>query len=206
MSAPLTKDNHWREAKTSALSHSNQIRLLRILLPAVAACILAALFLWSPVSHMLEKRDARASIQPQDLTLRNTVTKPRITGLDKEGRPYHLNANEAHQTAPEQARMSHPTGDIVCKDGAQIFVDSKQGTYAAKDEVLTCQEDVHIRTSHGYHVTSDEAKVDFPEKMAHGQGHVHADGPAGILEGNEGFTMTQDGVLHVPGPSKMTLK
>ena len=200
MTAPL------KSAKTSALSHSSQIRLLRVLLPGLALAILATLFLWSPVTRMLETQDTRAAISPQDLTLRNTVTNPHVTGLDKTGRPFHLLAKEAHQVAPEKAHLTNPKGDIVCQDGTQIFVDSQKGTYVAKDQVLTCQKDVHIRTSHGYHVTSDEATVDFPTKQAHGQGHVHADGPTSVLEGEQGFTMTQDGALHVPGPSKMTLK
>lgn len=195
-----------KSAKTSALSHSSQIRLLRVLLPGLALAILATLFLWSPVKHLLEIHDTRSAINPQDLTMRNTVTNPHISGLDKEGRPYHLLAQEAHQIAPKKAFLTKPKGDIICQDGAQIFVDSLKGTYEANEQVLSCQDDVHIRTSHGYHVTSDDATVDFPTKQAHGQGHVHADGPAGILEGNQGFVMTQDGMLHVPGPSKLTLK
>ncbi|MBA4749589.1 MAG: LPS export ABC transporter periplasmic protein LptC [Alphaproteobacteria bacterium] len=205
MSPTPLKLTNWTKAHKKSKSHSAQVRVMRILIPGIAGGILLALFLWSPVERLLSHKEVVGGVTLQDLTLRNVVTKPSIHGLDKEGRPYHLQAHEAQQMSPDKAHLVTPHGKIDCENNMKVDIVSKTGFYQGNEKILTCEKDVHVTTSDGYILDSDKAHLHFNSKQTQGEGAVHAKGPAGTIQGNQGYTLTQEGHLHVHGPSKMTL-
>lgn len=205
MSPMSTKFSQWTHAHKRSVSHSAQVRLLRILIPATAGIILLSLFLWSPLEDMFSTKGLSQGISPQDLTLRNTVINPQIHGVDTQGRPYHLQAQEARQTSPEKAKLTIPHGEIQLENDRRVTITSKTGDYEGGAQVLNCEKEVRLTTSDGYTVDADKASMHFSTKQTDGTGCVNAQGPTGTLEGHQGFTLTQEGYLHVNGPSKLTL-
>ena len=205
MSPMSSKFSQWTHAHRRSVTHSAQVRLLRIFIPATAGIILLSLFLWSPLENMFASKGLYQGINPQDLTLRNTVINPQIHGVDAQGRPYHLQAQEARQTAPEKAHLTTPRGEIQLENNRRVTITSKTGAYEGVAQVLNCEKDVHLTTSDGYVVDADKASMSFETKQTEGTGCVNAQGPTGTLEGYQGFTLTQEGYLHVNGPSKLTL-
>lgn len=205
MSPMSPKFSRWKRAHRRSVSHSAQVRLLRILIPVIAGIILLSLFLWSPLEDLLSSKGLYQGINQQDLTLRNTVINPEIHNIDNQGRPYRLKAQAAHQTTPEQAQLTKPQGEIQLENDRHVTITSKKGNYQGNDHILTCEKDVQVTSSDGYIIDADKARVHFPTRQTQGTGHVNAHGPTGVLEGNQGFTLTQEGHLHVNGPSKLTL-
>ena len=205
MSPLPPKFSQWKHAHRRSVSHSAQVRLLRVLIPVTAGIILLSLFLWSPLEDILSTKGLHQGINPQDLTLRNTVINPQIHGVDAQGRPYHLQAQEAHQTAPEKAQLTTPQGEIQLENNRRVTITSKVGDYEGDAQTLNCEKEVHVTTSDGYVVDADKASMHFSTRQTEGTGHVNAQGPTGTLQGDQGFILTQEGHLHVNGPSKLTL-
>ncbi|MFN7365361.1 MAG: LPS export ABC transporter periplasmic protein LptC [Alphaproteobacteria bacterium] len=205
MSPTPLKLTNWTKAHKKSQTHSAKVRIMRVLIPGIAATILATLFLWSPVEHFFSHEKVTGGVTLQDLTLRNVVTKPSIHGLDQQGRPYHLKAVEAQQLNPNEAHLVTPHGKIDCENNMKVDITSKTGFYQGRDKILTCEEDVHVTTSDGYILDSDKAHLHLNSKQTKGEGAVNAQGPTGTIHGNQGYTLTQEGNLHVHGPSKMTI-
>lgn len=187
--------------------YSGIVRLLKVLLPAVAIAIVGLVAFWPQLQSGTGRfRFSSVSIGPEDLeNLR--IVNPRFTGLDSQSQPYTVTAELATQRAvgAEAASLERPTGDILLADGAWVAVLAEKGIYRHQAHKLELTGKVDIFHDRGYEVHTTEARVDLAAGTAVGDQPLSGHGPDVELSGR-GFRIdNRGGRITLLGPARLKM-
>jgi lipopolysaccharide export system protein LptC len=131
----------------------------------------------------------------------------RVVGVDEEGRPFTLRAEEAEQVDGVMNRvlLKKPEAEIQIEDGAKIQFTADNGEYIRDDEQMVFRGNVVVIHSLGYRLETSLANVDIEAARAYGDEPVSGTGPNGALSGS-GFEILDKGkTVKVLGRSKLIL-
>lgn len=187
--------------------YSRFVRVMKILLPSLAAVLLALVVVW-PRLHFDDTRFhvgfARLSPQSvQTLSMRNA----RYFGLDENNQPFSVTSDRATQepSRPDVIDLDQPKADFSSRDGSAIFVQADHGYYHQKTQLLDLVGAVNLYHEKGYELHTERAEINLADSSAHGELPVHGQGPQGLLEG-QGFQIRNKGSeVLITGKSALTL-
>ena len=153
----------WRGAFTAARRHSLRVRVLRwsivlfCLLTAGAATVYAV---FDPFRRI-----------PPNITIgqvrldgtRITVDTPKISGFQKDGRPYDIKAEAGRQdtTTPNLVELSGIDARVGMRDSSTIKVTAGHGSYDNLKDSLVLDGAPQIRNEVGYAIFMKSAQMDF---------------------------------------------
>lgn len=187
--------------------YSSLVGILRYLLPAVAVGLILLLLVWPRVNQVGERFAVGLSDLRIDEPTNSTMVNARFDGIDDEGRPYRVTADQATQR-PDDERLvdlERPTGDILTADQTWIAVEAKTGLYNKDEEVLDLEDGVTLFHDQGYEMTTESAKIYMNEGRVVGQRPVDAHGPSGTIR-SEGIRIKDRGAVVVfTGPAHMKI-
>ena len=160
--SPLGSDPIRRRAFAAAKRHSRLVRFMRVATPtaallAVAAMIAVAIF--DPFRHEIGGLTVgEFSVDGSKIVM----SRPRLTGTRKDGRPYVVNAAKAIQDVahPATVELSEIDGDVAMEDDSRMRISAAVGLYDNVRQFLKLTQDVHLR-SPSYDVTLATADIDF---------------------------------------------
>lgn len=143
--------------------HSARVRLFRRVAIAgsvLAAALIAGTALLAPLKRM-----------PGDISIgkvgldgtKVTLDFPKITGFQKDGRPFEIKARSAIQDlkAPHIVELSGIESTIGTADNSTTWVSAAHGAYDSSLDKLTLQGDIRIKNSGGYDIWLKTARIDF---------------------------------------------
>ena len=145
-------------------------------------------------------------VQPEDVeSLR--VTNARLTGTNKDGKPYTVTFENASQTKQDAdlVTLTAPQADIELKDGAWVALSALRGRYHRGNRIIELDDPVRIFHDSGLEVGT--GNVTFNLESGTGAGHdpLRAQAPFGQLE-SQGFRIRDEAaVFRFTGPVKATL-
>lgn len=166
----------------SIASYSRVVAWLKILLPLSALALLSTLFLFS------RSIDPEQSIPFADVDVKQLAREPRITapefaGMTADGAAITISASTA-KTDPsnlENATIDRLFAEFQTPDGAEVTAQANQG--AIEDaRIARLEGDVHIQTSSGYRISTDELLSDLDKTLISSGGPVTATGPLGEIQ------------------------
>jgi lipopolysaccharide export system protein LptC len=175
----------------AAVQHSRRVRLLRLGLPSLAIFLCAA-FVWRVV------HDPRSSLGPQlemasmGLTGATiTMQSPRLTGFDKEQRPYEVTAVRAEQSLVEPSKidLTEMNARMVMRDKGWVTLAALQGHLDTEHKLLGLKGSVKLKNELGDNARLESARVDF------GGGTVHSDEPVELNVGRNTLTAQKMQIL-----------
>lgn len=186
--------------------YARTVRLLRVLLPALAAVLVGIVMLWP----QLAGRQDQFRIGFADLEIANdglSMVAPRYVGTDDQNRPYSIAASSVRHLVPDSRdlMLDMPEAEITLDDGNWVSVSAETGTYHVTDEILYLSGSVRLFHDQGYQLQTSSAIVDLARSEVSGSELVAGHGPAGYLEGT-GFRVHDGGTfIHVLGPAQMII-
>jgi lipopolysaccharide export system protein LptC len=188
--------------------YSRFVRVMKILLPSLAAVLLALVVVWPRLRFDDTRfRIGFAKLSPQSVqTL--AMQNARYLGLDENNQPYSVTSDRATQeeAQPDIIDLDQPKADFTSKDGSAIFVQADRGYYHQKAQVLDLVGTVNLYHEKGYELHTERAEVNLADSSAHGEVPVNGQGTQGLLQG-EGFQIRNKGSeVLVTGKSELTLK
>lgn len=188
--------------------YSSFVRLAKIVLPVVAIGLFLLVFAWPQIDWQEEVVSSGSlEIKPEDAeNLR--MTSARFVGVDSEGRPFTLTADEASQSGGDDdpVRLVKPQGDMTMRDGGWVTVSAERGVYYRTEEALELFGSVTLYHDEGYEITSEQAWIDLRNGAATGNRPVLGFGPLGEIEG-EGFRIVDRGeTIIVLGKSRLLVR
>jgi lipopolysaccharide export system protein LptC len=162
---------------------SRWVRRLKIGLPLIALAMLSALFLWPRDSGF----DGGLVYSAADLLALGegmTVSNPRFTGSTEAGEPFQVRADSATPDGPDPASVALDAveAELDQTDGREVRLTAEEGELRPKDNMLSLQGKVAIRTSDGYVVQTDRVIADLRSRTVSAPGPVRAEGPRGAIE------------------------
>ena len=175
----------------AAVRHSRWVRLLRFGLPSIAM-FLCAVFVWVVV------HDPRTSLGPQldvasiGLTGATiTMQSPRLTGFDKEQRPYEVTAVRAEQSLVEPSKidLTDMNARMAMRNKGWTTLAALEGHLDSERKLLGLKGAVKLENELGDNARLKSAMADF------GAGTVHSDEPVEINVGRNTLTAEKMEIL-----------
>ena len=181
------------------------VRIGRVLLPALALGLLAVLALWPEFDRVEERArlSYRVGIAPGGVQ----VIAPRYDSVDREGRPFTVNADTAAQdAATETLDLARPRADLFTSDG-WLLLEAERGRYDRRAERLDLSGDVTLWEDRGTTIRTQQATILTGAGRAEGDRPIAAQGPFGTLDAEGGFRIIERGaVVLFVGPARAVLE
>lgn len=200
-----------------AQRHSRRVRFLKRAIPlgAVGALVLiVAVSLLNPFANV-----EGLSLGPVSVSgTRVVMERPRLTGFQKDSRPYEVTAEEAAQDVrkPTLVELKTIRGRIAMDDaGTAANLAATEGLFDTQKELLRLDAGVRVTTTSGYSADLRSAEIDFkagtvvsrePVRVGVGTGVIEAErmrvsenGRIILFEGRVRSTFTPAGSEASPG-------
>lgn len=114
------------------------------------------------------------------------MTNPRFQGMDKQGRPYNINAKVAEQQDDGKVELTAIEADMTLANGSWLAFNGKTGIFDPEANTLFLPENVEVFHDAGYDMRTTHVFMDLDSADVRGDKHVEGQGPLGRLEA-EGF-------------------
>lgn len=187
-----------------ARRHSRLVAVLKFGLPVIALLIIAGGVSLTWLARSLPEDVSVAAMGLEDGNI--VMEDPRMSGFDKENRPYSMIAQRAIQSLDggsidlENVRASVPVGT----DGTAEIVAAK-GLYYPQAEKLRLYGNIAVETSEGMSIRLKEANIDLAAGRLVGTGPVRIGTPSQEIEAGS-LTVSDGGdFISFGGRVKMTL-
>lgn len=193
---------------TSARPHARRSRyvgVLKLLLPAMAAVLIALVAFWPQLRDRTgEFRLRFEPIGSQDAeTVR--MINPRFLGVDDTDRHYTITAGRATQLDDGRINLENPKGDMALEDGSWVVLSANTGIYHKAQQLLDLAGGVNLYHDAGYEFHTEQASVDLQEGTAAGDTPTVGQGPLGHIR-SEGFRIFDGGErVHFTGRARLVL-
>ncbi len=184
------------------------IGVLKTLLPSFAIGMVLLIFAWPQIKVDSEHFGIGVPELAADYADSLSMLNARYDGVDDEGRPFSLSADEATQpsSVDEIVDLSLPKGDITLKDGTWLALTAKTGKYDRKGNTLDLAGAVSLFHDQGFELQTETAAVDLEAGRAEGSDPVTGHGPFGELLA-DGFRVENNGdTIIFTGRSRMILQ
>jgi lipopolysaccharide export system protein LptC len=165
--------------------YSRFVGLMKIILPSVAALLIALVLLYSAIGGNNDKvalTYEKLEAQKDDMQL----VKPKLTGTDGRGQPFTVTARAAKQEFGKVQRLTffEVTGDITLEDKSWMAVEAQQGLLDADAKRMTMTGPINIYSDRGYECHTDGAIYDMASGVLSGARPVNCQGPLGLIQAN----------------------
>jgi lipopolysaccharide export system protein LptC len=182
------------ESFVRAARHSARVRFLRKAIPigvAIAVSGLLAVWLFDPF------RQAFPGFSAQGFNLsatQVTMVKPKLSGFKKDNRPYEVIAKSAIQdvSKPSIVNLVEMDAHLVMESGQTANLTAKQGIYDTQNETLEVKTDVRVKTTSGYDIRLESAKMKFKTGDISSNEHVNVKMDSGEIDA-DGLEMVDNG-------------
>ena len=187
--------------------YSAFVHVLKLVLPALAVALVLLVVVW-PQFDLGDSgfRVGVSKLQPESAE-NLSMLNARFQGLDERGRPFTITADVATQETAESdvVYLDLPKGDLTLEDESWLAVTARKGVYDRVGEFLTLQGGVNIFHDQGYHLETEEARVDLEAGRAVSDKPTHAQGPFGTVD-SQGIELTDDGKrIFFTGKSRLVI-
>ena len=181
------------------------VLIAKLGLPLLAVVLLSAIALWPEIDRLSQQggRSFRRIFAVEAESGR--MLNPHYKGIDQRNRPYTITASWATQASANRIDLGDPKGDMVLESGNWLQVESKDGVFIQRAELLDLSHDVVMYRDDGTVIRTETASVDVKQGAASSNDQTHAEGPFGTLD-SQGFTLTDKaGSIQFQGPSKLVV-
>ena len=135
------------------------------------------------------------------------MIRPRLIGVDEEGDPYVVTAEQAIQDRrnSKRARLTNIEADVTLKDGTWIGSTAPHGLLDASTQRLALAGAVAMYSDRGYEVHTTAANVDMNSGMIEGSEAVSGQGPLGTFRADRFKVDRNNRVVYLYGNVRMTI-
>lgn len=191
----------------NARSYSRFVQRMKLLLPAVAVCLLLLIAMWPRIASVIQSVHFQLPRLDLSEARQLRMVQPRYAGVDRQNRPFILTAEAAKQArkGDDLVTLDGPKGDLTTLSGSWLEITGDSGTYLPTPQLLDLFGNVELYQDRGNEFRTDSAHLDMGNGTAEGHEPIEGHGPFGHIIG-EGFRMYDRGdVIIFTGKSKLDL-
>jgi lipopolysaccharide export system protein LptC len=184
----------------SARRYTGFVRSMRIALPTLALLTLGLIVIWPGLqSRVGGVQLSFANIESVNSELR--MMAPRLTGTDKQNRPYTITAKTAVPEINDSnlIKLDSVDGDMTLADGTWVNLTAPFGVYDKFLRRLELSGPIAFNTDKGYEINARSASVDLSKGSIISNEPIALQGPFGTLEANEARLTERGGRIHFDG-------
>ena len=168
--------------------HTNRIKKLKLILPAIAIVIICILIFQS-INFDLESDNPNIRLATSDQP-EEGVLKPSMLGETSSGQSFELNALKASPLGPNLQDIKLENVSIVIGDTPlqKISINSRSAKYFAKSNIAIFFDDILAKTGSGYNFIAQVVNVNLDT------GFTFLDGP---VKGSKGDILFNAGHVEI---------
>jgi len=192
----------------AAARHSRFVRFLRRAIPAGIIAVVGVLIVATFFNPF--RLIPTFPIDPGKVSLSGTrivMESPKLDGFTSDGRPYELNARAAVQdiTKPEFLELSDIVAHVDQKDGQHVDIQSVNGLYNTKSELLKLHDHIVLVSNTGYEAYLSEATVTVNNGYIVSESPVSVKLPNGWLNSKRLEVIDNGALMRFGGGVELTL-
>jgi lipopolysaccharide export system protein LptC len=161
----------------AARRHSARVRVLRraaIAGSLIAIALISAAVLLNPLRRLPGAiSTGRVGVEGTKIT----VDSPKISGVQKDGRPFDIKARSGIQDIeePNIIELLGIDSKIGTAGASTTWVSATRGLYDSSHDKMTLEGDIRIKNSSGYDIRLNTARIDFKT------GGLASEGPVNVI-------------------------
>ncbi len=169
-----------------ARRHSSRVRWLRRAIPlgaGLAVGLVGFVTLFDPFGRLGIEGMSIGGLNLSGTKI--TMERPRLTGFQKDTRPYEVTADQATQDVrkPTVVELVTMRGRLTLDErGTQARLEAVRGIFDTQKEQLELRENVVVTTDSGYRALMRQASVDFKAGTVVSREPVQIDLPGGTIQ------------------------
>jgi lipopolysaccharide export system protein LptC len=160
--------------------YSRYVRLMKRVLPAGAALLLAGILV-VPALRGTTSGFTLAFSELKESDDKARMVEPRFVGTDTQDRSFSISASSAYHDAgnDETVILDTISADIKMKNGSWVALDAPVGTFHPETEILDLSGQVNVFSDSGMEVHAPEMRLNLAEGKGSSDAAVHGQGPFG---------------------------
>ncbi len=174
----------YRASVLEVQRYSRFVGVMKRALPIAAVALLAAVIAYSLQPRLQNTKKLALTMQRFGILNNDLMMiKPKLTGVDGEGNPYVVTAEEAIQDAHDgkQAQLRQVEADMTMKSGRWLNLTSTRGHLDQAKQTLRLEGVIDLYSDNGYEAHTTLADIDMRTGLVVGQQAVHGSGPLGTF-------------------------
>ena len=183
--APSALVRNWRTSPRETLHQAERysafVRVMKRALPLAALGLAIAVLIYAlqprEVGRMAMTFDTAQTIE-NDLTM----IRPRLTGVDDDGRPFVVTAETAVQEqGAERIRLDDVRAELTLANGSPLLFTAAEGVLDRATSQLDIYGGIEVSAPDGYIARTATARADLRTGLVLGNSPVTAEGKMGTL-------------------------
>lgn len=176
----------------AATRSSRVVAAMKMLLPAIALCLVALVVIWPQVLEQREVLSGQRITTSDADNLR--VASPRFVGVDESNRPYEIIADSARQESEsaDDVHLDRPQADMMTESGDWMTLTAGSGVWHKRQDAVDLAGGVAVFHEAGHQLASDTARIDLGGGTARSDAPTTGQSPGGNVTG-EGFRLYDRG-------------
>lgn len=170
-------------------NYSRYVSLMKIILPVGIVLSVGFAILWPYLLSLDKEKVAEVNTSHPEIQ-ENRMIHPRYLSTDKKGQPFQIDAEWAKKQADNISNLISPTGSLTMTQGETFNLKATEGHYDSQTKILKLEGNVTLKSTDGYNVQTEKARVAVDDKIIEGDTYVEGDGPTGKIMGENGFKIT----------------
>ena len=186
--------------------HDRKVRILAVWLPGAVGVVLAAmiigpLFARREISFLLDRN--KVALTQERLRVANAMYR----GIDGEGRPFTVTADNAVQTSIREpvVKMDKLAARLRMSDGPAELI-AQNGAYNYQAETISVVGPVVFTAADGYRITTQNVSIDLKQRRIGGTGGVSGSVPAGTFRADRVSADLEQRVITLDGNVRMMMQ
>lgn len=189
----------WRDRSRERKSFRRFERMRSVLVKAlpIAGVILGVFaFSWKSLKESYEELMIPISFKQKmeeahSLNFGNQMINPKLSGVDLQGKPVSIEADQAVQKNQQETTLANPRGMIHLQDGTPLHFEADRGVFQKETNNILLVGHVHLQTATGYNLRTTEASFSLQSGLGGGDLPVKGTGPQGEQIDASGFKIDQ---------------
>lgn len=186
--------------------HDRKMRFLAVWLPGLVGVVLAAmiigpLFARREISFLLDRN--KVALTQERIRVSNAMYR----GIDAEGRPFTVTADNAVQVSIKEpvVKMDTLAARLRLSDGPAELI-AQNGAYNYQAETVSVAGPVVFTAADGYRITTQNVSIDLKQRRIGGTGGVSGSVPAGTFRADRVSADLEQRIVTLDGNVRMVLQ
>lgn len=173
-----------RATRADVQRYSRFVVIMKRALPMAAAALVAAVVAYALQPRVQDSRRVAMSFERLGIVNNDlSMTKPKLTGVDSDGDPFVVTADQAIQDSrnAKRAQLRGVEADVTLKNGKWLNVTASRGELDADAQRLGLRGVIDLYSDTGYELHTSAADVDMRNGIIVGDRPATGQGPSGTF-------------------------
>jgi lipopolysaccharide export system protein LptC len=176
-----------RATVTDVQRYTRFVGIMKRALPIAAGALLAAVLAYSLQPRLQGNKNMAITFRTLHISNDLMMTKPRLTGVDGNGKPYVVTAEDAIQDPhnSKRAQLHKVEADMTLKTGEWVNLAATRGLLDDAKQMLWLTGVIDVNSDNGYEVHTTAANIDLETGDVFGNRYVTGLGPFGTFHADK---------------------